>query len=771
MGFLLTFLIGCELPKSNQTSFDAKEGILDLSDASFDSEMIYPLAGEWKFYWKQWIGSEAIRNKETEAFIWKQSPSVWNDTLFGNETIESYGYATYELEIRLKSLRSDLAIFIPDIGTAYQLYVNGQILTSVGKIGITKNEVHPKYKPQIVLLPASKTYQLKLYVSNFHNRWGGYWYPILLGKAETIFQKKQRQIGFTIAVCIAAALMACYNIIFFYFRRTDITPLLFSLHCLMILFRALTTGERLGHLFSDSLSWDLLNRIEYFSVFLTAPVLYAFLYRIIPSLFWKRFGKYFNTPLYFMCLLALVAPNAVYAFFLNYIILYIYLTVVPIWFFILLKAVLDKEKDAVGLFVSYVAIMVANSNDTLVTFGIMNGPFLIPYSQIFLIFSHSIIISKRYSNSLLISEELSIQMKQLVVSTQKIMSSRDDVDAVKSALDILKSKIGNGESIYLYITNQSMGKGKVHSIDSGLRFQTNDFTLEDLKNLVQIELHQFQEPIVRLNRILIPFNQNGILQMVLDLPRNQFSKGESDLDWAKTIAYALVLSIQNLNRHDLEKYAVIGELSSEIAHDIGNHVMLIRKSLELLEVHSRAQEMVLNQTKQEIDVLSNLSVDILEFSKKNIVLDLKLTDINTLYLSIVDDLSLLFNNSRIQFRHSNSVSNLKIQIDSLRIRRLCINIAKNSLDLGSNITEFVLSLHSENSTLYLMIEDDGPGMSDEMKLRVLDSKIESKKTFGAGLGLSIVRKIVLAHGGELLLTDRPSGGLRFTILLPFTEQK
>ncbi|TGM79645.1 ATP-binding protein [Leptospira bouyouniensis] len=190
-----------------------------------------------------------------------------------------------------------------------------------------------------------------------------------------------------------------------------------------------------------------------------------------------------------------------------------------------------------------------------------------------------------------------------------------------------------------------------------------------------------------------------------------------------------------------------------------------------MDVHSKRQEIVLKQTKHEIDILSNLSFDILEYCKKNTVLDLKLTDVKTFYLSIVDDLSILFQNSKIQFRHTNTSTNILIQIDTLRMRRLCIKIAKNSLDLGSNVSEFMFSIHSENSTLYMIFEDDGPGMSEEMKRRVLDSKIESKKPFGAGLGLSIVRKIVLAHGGELLLTDKPSGGIRFTILLPFIEQK
>lgn len=769
--FFSILLFGCEIVNSNIPKIEAKQGVLDLSAVSVDKEMVLPLSGEWKFYWKQFLGPEALRKKESESFVWKKSPSVWNDTVFKNETIQGYGYASYELEIRFNDVRSGLSLFIPDIGTSYQLYINDKLLTAVGKIGFTENEVVPKYKPQIILLPPNQNYHLKLLVSNFHNRWGGYWFPILMGKSEIIYQKKLMQISLTVAVSIAAALMACYNIIFFLFRRTDVTPLLFSIHCILILLRALTTGERLGHLISDSFSWEILNRIEYFSAFATAPVLYTFLNRLVSNSLWKRFGNYFNAPLYFMCILTLFTPNSVYAFFLNYILLYIYLTVVPLWFFILLFAVIKKEKDAFGLFVSYVAIMIANINDTLVTFEVINGSYLVPFSQIFLIFSHSIIISKRYSNSLLSSEELSNQMKQLVVSSQKIMSSRNDEEAAMSALEILSSKLKNDEKIQIYVPNQEVSNGKVYSIDSGFRFFVENFSSETFPIFANQELFLLKEPIVQGRSTFVPFFQNEILQMVLELPSEYFLKGESDWDWAKTIAYALVLSIQNLNRHDLEKYAVIGELSSEIAHDIGNHVMLIRKSLELLDIHTQNQEEVLKQTKEEIDTLSNLSVDILEFSKKNIVLDLKLTDVQTFYLSIVKDLSILFQNSSIQFRHKNTTSHLNIQMDFLRMRRLCLNIAKNSFEMESKVSEFVFSLHSENATLYMILEDDGPGMSEEMKRKVLDSKIESKKPYGAGLGLSIVRKIVLAHGGEILLTDRPTGGIRFTILLPLMEQK
>lgn len=148
------------------------------------------------------------------------------------------------------------------------------------------------------------------------------------------------------------------------------------------------------------------------------------------------------------------------------------------------------------------------------------------------------------------------------------------------------------------------------------------------------------------------------------------------------------------------------------------------------------------------------------------ILDLKITNVSEFFSSVAEDLSVLFQKSNITFKYENLITSGMFKIDHLRIRRLCLNIAKNSLDLESRVTEFELSIQPEGSTLFLMMQDDGPGMSEEIKRKIFDSKIESNKPHGTGLGLSIVRKIVLAHGGELMITDRPTGGMRFTILLP-----
>ncbi|TGN20359.1 7TM-DISM domain-containing protein [Leptospira idonii] len=418
-----------------QNQIEAKNGILDLTSADYDAQNIIKLSGEWKLYWKQFVTPKIISlsppNSERK-FILKHSPSVWNDTQFFDETIGSYGYASYVIEVKLREKTSNLALYIPDIGTSYEMYVNGELLASAGKVGVSENESVAKYKPQIVLLPEGEQFDIVIHVSNYTNLWGGYWYPILFGKAETIIQRKQVQSAMSVAVCIAAMLMACYNLIFYSFRRKDPTPLLFAIHCILILLRTLTTGERLGHLLFDFISWEILNRIEYFSVFCSGPVLYAFLYRFVPNEFWKRYGLYFNLPIYTMCFLTVVAPNYVYASFLNPMLVYIFFTVIPGWMIFLLVGIVKKQKSAWVLLMGYTGLMAANINDILFTFGILDSFYMIPYGQIFLIISHSVLISKRFSNSLNESEDLSRQMKSLVTSTQKIMSSSNYTTATKS---------------------------------------------------------------------------------------------------------------------------------------------------------------------------------------------------------------------------------------------------------------------------------------------------------------------------------------------------
>ncbi len=75
----------------------------------------------------------------------------------------------------------------------------------------------------------------------------------------------------------------------------------------------------------------------------------------------------------------------------------------------------------------------------------------------------------------------------------------------------------------------------------------------------------------------------------------------------------------------------------------------------------------------------------------------------------------------------------------------------------------------------ITVEDDGPGIPDGDMERVFQPFVRleesrGRETGGSGLGLTIARAVVVAHGGEITLANRPEGGLRVTILLPQLAQ-
>ncbi|MEZ5839265.1 MAG: ATP-binding protein [Hyphomicrobiales bacterium] len=98
------------------------------------------------------------------------------------------------------------------------------------------------------------------------------------------------------------------------------------------------------------------------------------------------------------------------------------------------------------------------------------------------------------------------------------------------------------------------------------------------------------------------------------------------------------------------------------------------------------------------------------------------------------------------------------------------NVVENAVKYGTRATVRLAAPHDGRVATY--IDDDGPGISDEEKVRMIDpfvrgdaARASGDKT-GFGLGLSIAADIVAAHGGTIRLADAPGGGLRVVIELP-----
>ncbi len=107
----------------------------------------------------------------------------------------------------------------------------------------------------------------------------------------------------------------------------------------------------------------------------------------------------------------------------------------------------------------------------------------------------------------------------------------------------------------------------------------------------------------------------------------------------------------------------------------------------------------------------------------------------------------------------------KVNVDRDRMREVFLNLSDNAIDAMEEGGNLVFETSFEGGKVAIRVSDNGCGM-DERTLKDLFLPFRSTKPSGLGLGMSIVKQIVEAHGGEILCESLPGKGTTFTILLP-----
>lgn len=119
--------------------------------------------------------------------------------------------------------------------------------------------------------------------------------------------------------------------------------------------------------------------------------------------------------------------------------------------------------------------------------------------------------------------------------------------------------------------------------------------------------------------------------------------------------------------------------------------------------------------------------------------------------------------------HYEGPTHLTVRARSLAVKRAIANLVANAVTYGGSAR---VKLRQPQAGMVLLdIEDDGPGIPPSELDRVFQPfhRIESsrnRETGGVGLGLPIARNIMRAHGGDVTLSNRPTGGTRATVSLP-----
>jgi signal transduction histidine kinase len=138
------------------------------------------------------------------------------------------------------------------------------------------------------------------------------------------------------------------------------------------------------------------------------------------------------------------------------------------------------------------------------------------------------------------------------------------------------------------------------------------------------------------------------------------------------------------------------------------------------------------------------------------------------------DLMALLETLQIDFRDTGNAVEIKGAIAQpyvgrpLALRRCLTNLVENAIRYGGRA---MIEVEDTAEQVVVRIIDDGPGMADEELERAFEpfyrgERSRSRETGGTGLGLGIARNVARAHGGELVLKNRPGRGLEAILTLP-----
>jgi two-component system OmpR family sensor kinase len=118
---------------------------------------------------------------------------------------------------------------------------------------------------------------------------------------------------------------------------------------------------------------------------------------------------------------------------------------------------------------------------------------------------------------------------------------------------------------------------------------------------------------------------------------------------------------------------------------------------------------------------------------------------------------------------------IEVEADEVRMRQVMDNLLANVRAHTPRGTETVLTISEQGGDAVIEVADNGPGLSDEQLDRVFDrfyrgDSSRSRESGGSGLGLSIVRAILLKHGGTVGVAHGPNGGAVFSVRLPVISE-
>jgi signal transduction histidine kinase len=241
----------------------------------------------------------------------------------------------------------------------------------------------------------------------------------------------------------------------------------------------------------------------------------------------------------------------------------------------------------------------------------------------------------------------------------------------------------------------------------------------------------------------------------------------------------IILTHRNISR-EMALARLKSDFVSNVSHELRTPLSLIRLYAETLEMGRLSSPEKYQEyyciIRKESERLTALINNILDFSRIEAgrkEYDFRETDLRELVRNTLESYRYQIEQSGFAFEEKIAEDVPPVKVDRESMSRSLLNLVNNALKYSQDRKYIGVNLFRDNGSVKLEVVDHGIGIPEheqqkifEKFYRVGDPLVHNTK--GSGLGLSLVRHIVQAHGGEVFVDSAPGRGSKFTIILPVT---
>lgn len=236
--------------------------------------------------------------------------------------------------------------------------------------------------------------------------------------------------------------------------------------------------------------------------------------------------------------------------------------------------------------------------------------------------------------------------------------------------------------------------------------------------------------------------------------------------------------IERVNHYEAEqeKNRIKRQLTNNINHELKTPVASIQVCLETLlsgiDLNEEKRQELIERCYTHNERLRRLLSDVSLITRMEDgsgLISREIVNINDIISEIAEELAIMPEDERLML-HTNFEEQVEIDGNLSLIGSIFQNLTENSIAYSGGKNIYISLLYNNEKECCISFEDDGKGVEKEQLSRLFErfyrvDKGRSRQKGGTGLGLAIVKHAVQFHGGNIIVTNRSNGGLRFEFTL------